>query len=298
MPFDVTLDSRGGRPNPDNTANRWDSEFIRTVNGKAKGGFTLSRYKDIISKNRKWGSGVIRYRDPWVGNLPAWVQFKRNENNKVYYDINIDQWNWSGTAKVWYGLGVVKDLPIESRRDYVHRIMNCGDHPDNHMHYAMYVRANGWSSTLVATPVYGGAIENAVILGGGFESGDLVISTLFPEWFFKYTFSDGTFGYVQTFNGRATISVPPNLKGDRNAWITIDPNGRYQNSNEQKFGASQKFPFNWDYPNGSGFLSSAGELLSFGITSNSFNNVHNWFVSKVYHQRSGNNVTITIKYIL
>ena len=42
MGFNVTLQARGGNTTPDRTENRWNSNFINTVHGKAEAVLLLS----------------------------------------------------------------------------------------------------------------------------------------------------------------------------------------------------------------------------------------------------------------
>lgn len=291
MGFDVQLDSRGGRPNPDYTRDRWDTEFIRTVNGKARGGFTLSRYKDIINRNGKWGSGVIRYRDPWAGNWSPDVILKRNQGGNIYYDVAITELGWSGNAKVYYALGNTQVHPIETNRQNIHRIMDCGGHPDSIQNYVAYVKENqGFGGVLRA--VYNGAIESGYIVAGSNDGTDVTLVTHFPEFNFTYRFSNGVEGYTQSIQNRIVIPVPDAIKNDPNAWVMLIPNEWHKGSGDLQFRPSQRFPFNTRSTNV--FTNViASNRLEFG----NFNPSRDWYITNAWGSRSGNTVTVTVKYV-
>ena len=121
MGFNVTLQARGGNTTPDKTENRWNSNFVNTVHNKAYGGFTVIKYKSIITAADKWGQGVIRYNEPFRANYSGWfVVNKRTEGGTIRYDIQFPDSSTYGTAE-YYIITLGGQARLYTTSPYVNR---------------------------------------------------------------------------------------------------------------------------------------------------------------------------------
>lgn len=321
MGFDVQLESRSGNPAPDKTAERWNSNFITTVNNKAKGWFDVARYKGIIMNADKWGQGTIRYKDPFKPN--GHFQFltgRRVENGNIWYNIQVPDSDFWGDKEYYVidhmGRGVLhRTSPYVNKRtknlnEYVH-IWNIGGHnvhdfgaypygivnPSNYRGYAgVYTLDNSlFKQTYI----------NQILDLSYREDGLIAVNGTGLLEHMKYVFSNGVEGYVVFNNTGREFTIPNSLRNDPNAWVKIVGNSEsssYPNRPNNYYAESQKIPFNVIKRfNGNYNMLFTGigdrTTVHAGLANGTFNPNTHWYIYELYGSRSGNNVTLRFKYI-
>lgn len=321
MGFDVQLESRSGNPAPDKTAERWNSNFITTVNNKAKGWFDVARYKGIIMNADKWGQGTIRYKDPFKPN--GHFQFltgRRVENGNIWYNIQVPDSDFWGDKEYYVidhmGRGVLhRTSPYVNKRtknlnEYVH-IWNIGGHnvhdfgaypygivnPSNYRGYAgVYTLDNSlFKQTYI----------NQILDLSYREDGLIAVNGTGLLEHMKYVFSNGVEGYVVLNNTGREFTIPNSLRNDPNAWVKIVGNSEsssYPNRPNSYYAESQKIPFNVIKRfNGNYNMLFTGigdrTTVHAGLANGTFNPNTHWYIYELYGSRSGNNVTLRFKYI-
>lgn len=321
MGFNVQLESRGGNYPPDKTENRWNGNFITTVNNKAKGGFNITRYKGIIMNADKWGQGTIRYKDPFKPN--AHLQFlsgRRVENGNIWYNIQVPDSSFWGDKEYYVidymGRGVLhRTSPYVNRQtknlnEYVH-IWNIGGHnvndfgaypygivnPSNYRSYSGFYR--------VDNSLFKQIFINQVLDLTHTGDGLIAVNGTGTLQYMKYVFSNGVEGYTISNNTGYEFNIPDSLRNDPNAWVKLVGNSEsssYPNRPNSYYAESQKIPFNVIKRfngNYSMIFSSAGDRTTAyaALVQGTFNpNIH-WYIYELYGFRSGNNVTLRFKYI-
>lgn len=319
MGFNVTLQARGGNTTPDRTENRWNSNFITTVHNKAYGGFTLTKYKSIVTNADKWGQGVIRYTEPFKSNYVGWFMTnKRTEGGTIYYDIQFpDSANYGnnefyvitngGQARL-YTTSAYVNKPTKPLSEYVH-IWNAGGHPLYNFTdypYAVTNKSNYAPSNGIWNIVAGSFIDQNYI-NTIFDLGNNKIGVDGPgnQQYSKYIFSNGESGYTEDSSFGSELTIPNNLLNDPNAWVQLIPNNTntiYKNNRHPNYTESQKIPFNLvKRINGNYNLRNyiVGNIynLRSALAPNTFNpNIH-WYICGLTGWRSGSNVTLRFKYI-
>lgn len=321
MGFDVQLESRSGNPAPDKTAERWNSNFITTVNNKAKGWFDVARYKGIIMNADKWGQGTIRYKDPFKPN--GHFQFltgRRVENGNIWYNIQVPDSDFWGNEEYYVidhmGRGVLhRTSPYVNKQtknlnEYVH-IWNIGGHnvhdfgaypygivnPSNYRGYAGVYRLD--NSLFKQTYI------NQILDLSYREDGLIAVNGTGLLEHMKYVFSNGVEGYVVFNNTGREFTIPNSLRNDPNAWVKIVGNSEsstYPNRPNSYYAESQKIPFNVIKRfngNYNMLFTSIGDRTTVhaGLANGSFNPNTHWYIYELYGSRSGNNVTLRFKYI-
>lgn len=322
MGFNVTLQARGGNTTPDRTENRWNSNFITTVHNKAYGGFTLTKYKSIVTNADKWGQGTIRYKDPFRPN--GHFQFlsgRRVENGNVFYDIAVpDQSNWGDQP--YYvidhmGRGVLhRTSPYVNKRtknlnEYVH-IWNIGGHnvhdfgsypygivnPSNYRGYSGLYRLDN--------SLFKQIYINQVLDLSYRENGLIAVNSPGTLQYMKYVFSNGVEGYTVGNNTGDEFVIPESLRNDPNAWVKIVGNSEsssYPNRPNSYYAESQKIPFNvikrfnGNYNMPFTGITNDGTTVHAALAHGTFNPNANWYIYELYGFRSGNDVTLRFKYI-
>lgn len=326
MGFDIQLESRSGNPAPDKTADRWNSNFITTVNNKAKGWFDVPRYKGIILNADKWGQGTIRYKDPFRPN--GHFQFlsgRRVDNGNVFYDITVpDHSDWGDQP--YYvidhmGRGVLhRTSPYVNKRtknlnEYVH-IWNIGGHnvhdfgsypygivnPNNYRGYAgVYEIDNS-----LFKQIYINQVLEVSWQGYDREAGKIAVNGTGLLQYMRYVFSNGVEGYTDANNNGHEFVIPESLRNDPNAWVKIVGNSEsssYPNRPNSYYAESQKIPFNvikrfnGNYNMLFTGIDNGRTTVHAALVHGTFNPNASWYIYELYGFRSGNDVTLRFKYI-
>lgn len=326
MGFNVQLESRSGNPAPDKTADRWNSNFITTVNNKAKGWFDVARYKSIVINADKWGQGIIRYKDSFKPNShQQYLTGRRVENGNVFYDIQVpDQSNWGNQDYYvvdYMGRGVLRRTsPYVNRQtknlnEYVH-IWNIGGHnvndfgsypygivnPSNYRSYSGLYRIDN----SLFKQIYINNVWEVAWQGYNKEPGKIAVNGTGTLEHMKYVFSNGEEGYTVQAQGGHEFTIPESLRNDPNAWVKIVGNNEsssYPNRPNSYYAESQKIPFNvikrfnGSYDMRFTGITNDGTTVHAALAQGTFNPNSQWYIYELYGFRSGNNVTLRFKYI-
>lgn len=319
MGFNVTLQARGGNTTPDRTENRWNSNFINTVHGKAEGGFTVIRYKSIVMNADKWGQGVIRYNEPFKANYSGYfITGKRTEGGTVYYNIQFpDHPNWGNQQ--YYVITLGGQARLYTTTPYINKpnklfieqvhIQDAGGHPlYNFTDYPFAVaNTSNYASRNGLWYTVDGSFIDQNYINTIYDFGNNRIGVDGPgnQQYSKYIFSNGESGYTEDTALGSSLTIPNSLVNDPNAWVQLIPNNTntiYKNQPHPSYTSSQKIPFNLvkringSYNLKSDIVNGIYNLRS-ALSPNTFNpNVH-WYICGLTGWRSGSNVTLRFKYI-
>lgn len=314
MAFVKSLPTNGGG-RPDSTQDKWNNEFVRTVNNKTTSVFNLERYKDFVINGDRWGHGVINYVRTFKPNwFPVAVTNVNQKGDNIDYNISlIDNASYgnkkfyvisfNGNARLMTSSPYINKPDRDKRiEEYVH-IFNAGGHSSNinqfpvfitreedyrtayagYYHVQYFYIDNEYINTLTD-------LENGKIRFEGFNSATRT----------RYIFSNGEEGYVDE-SYYHTIEIPPSLREDPNAWIKFIKNAESEslNYNNIYMRESQKVPFNR--------IKRVTGSYNFGYTTNNdpihkvrngtFNISNDWYIIALQGSRSGNSVTLRIRYI-